>query len=68
VVAAHVLHQKSSHECAEQIRPADAEVRRQLNRTVEGRRMKGSTNLAMMLQYVIAKALEGQELNKDIIG
>jgi len=35
---------------------------------LEGRRMKGSTSRAMMLQYVVAKALEGQELSKDIIG
>jgi len=30
--------------------------------------MNGSTNRAMMLQYVVAKALEGQELSEDIIG
>jgi hypothetical protein len=48
--------------------PADAEVRRQLNRMLEGRRMKGLTNRAMMLQHVVAKALEGEELSEDIIG
>jgi hypothetical protein len=48
--------------------PADAEVRRQLNRMLEGGRMKGSTNRAMVLQYVVAKGLEGQELSADIIG
>jgi hypothetical protein len=50
------------------VRPAGAEVRRQLNRMLEGRRMKGSANRAMMLHYVVAKALEGPELSEDIIG
>jgi hypothetical protein len=48
--------------------PGDAAVRRQLNRMLEGRRMKSSTNRAMMLQYAVAKALEGQELGEHIIG
>src|SRR5262252_7761923 len=30
--------------------------------------MKGSTNRAMMLQNVVAKTFEGQELSEDIIG
>jgi hypothetical protein len=48
--------------------PGDAAVRRQLNRMPEGRRMKGSTNRGMMLQYAVAKVLEGQELGEHIIG
>jgi hypothetical protein len=48
--------------------PGDAAVRRQLNRMLEGRRMKGSTNRRMMLQYAVAKVLEGQELGEHIIG
>jgi hypothetical protein len=35
---------------------------------LEARRMKGSTNRAMMLQYAVAEAIEGQELSADIIG
>jgi hypothetical protein len=30
--------------------------------------MKSSTDKAMMLQYVVAKALEAQELSEDVIG
>jgi hypothetical protein len=38
---------------------ADAEVRKQLNRMPAGRGMTGSTNRAMIVQYVVARALEG---------
>jgi len=63
VSRSHLINARSG------IRPADAEERRQLDRMLEGRRIKGcSTNRAMMLPYVVAKALEGQDLSEDNIG
>jgi tetratricopeptide (TPR) repeat protein len=48
--------------------PTEAEVRAQLKRMLDGKRMKRSFNRAFLLEHVVKSFLDGEELSEDILG
>jgi Tfp pilus assembly protein PilF len=48
--------------------PPRAEVEKQLERMLAGKRLKASPNRRMLLEYVVKKYLENETISEDIIG
>jgi Tfp pilus assembly protein PilF len=48
--------------------PGKEEVLRQLKRLLESKRLRASQQRCALLQYVVEKGLDGQEISEDVIG